>query len=214
LGVNYFYFGMGLKELIIGNSGLKKIAHRLLFPKNDPRPRAWVNRLVNPFYHSRGRGVRIRSTARMDVVPFNELSIGELTIIEDFTTINNGVGAVQIGRDVVIGLSNIIIGPVTIGDQVILAQHVVISGLNHGYRNPRVAIKDQPIETAPIVIEKECWLGANVVVTAGVTIGQHSVVAAGSIVTKSIPPYSVAVGNPARVVRTFDFASNTWVKVE
>ena len=204
---------MSLKDIILRNAWLKTVSHRLLFPKNDPRPRAWVNVLLNPFFHSRGRGVRIRRSVRMDVVPFNPLSIGASTLIEDFTVINNGVGAVHIGEDALIGMSNVIIGPVSIGNKVILAQHVVVSGLNHAYRDPHCAIKDQPIETAPIVIEDECWLGANVVVTAGVTIGRHCIVAAGSVVTKSIAEDSVAVGNPARVIRTYDFTAKAWVKV-
>ena len=204
---------MNLKELIRGHSGLKKFSHWLLFPTNDPRPRPWVNLLLNPFYHSRGRRVRIRRSVRMDVVPFNGLALGDRVIIEDFTVINNGVGDVRIGHDSLIGLSNVIIGPVTIGDRVILAQHVVVSGLNHSYHDPYTAIKDQPIATAPIAIGESCWLGANVVVTAGVTIGRHCIVAAGSVVTKTIPPYSVAVGNPARVIKTYDFSSKAWVKV-
>lgn len=203
---------MGLKEIILRSAGLKAFSHRLLFPKNDPRPRAWVNVLLNPFFHSRGRGVRIRRTVRMDVVPFNALRIGGGTIIEDFTVVNNGVGAVRIGDDALIGMSNVIIGPVSIGDKVILAQHVVVSGLNHGYRDPHTAIRDQPVETAPIVIGDHCWLGANVVVTAGVTVGRHCVVAAGSVVTKSLPDYAVAVGNPARVIRRYDAATGEWVR--
>lgn len=207
--INY----MGLKEIILGNAKLKKITHWMLFPKKDPRPRAWVNLLVNPFFHDRGSGVRIRRTVRMDVVPFNKLVIGENTIIEDFTVINNGVGDVQIGSDSLIGLGNAIIGPVMIGNKVILAQNVVVSGLNHAYRDANKAIKDQPIETATIKIGNGSWLGAGVVVTAGVAIGEHCVVAAGSIVTKNIPDYSVVVGNPGRVVKTYDAALDAWVKV-
>ncbi len=204
---------MGLKETILGNAKLKKIAHRMLFPKDDPRPRGWVNLLLNPFFHERGSGVRIRSNVRMDVVPFNKLVIGEKTIVEDFTVINNGVGDVYIGSDSLIGLGSAIIGPVMIGDKVILAQNVVVSGLNHAYQDARTAIKDQPIDTKAIKIGGGCWLGANVVVTAGVTIGEHCVVAAGSVVTKNIPNYSVVVGNPARVVKTYDASQDAWVKV-
>ncbi len=204
---------MGLKEIVLGNAKLKKITHRMLFPKNDPRPRAWVNVVLNPFYHSRGQGVCIRRTVRMDVVPFNQLVIGEKTIIEDFSVVNNGVGDVRIGRDTLIGLSSAIIGPVMIGDKVILAQHVVVSGLNHAYQDTRIAIKDQPIEKEMITIGDGSWLGANVVVTAGVTIGRHCVVAAGSVVTKDIPDYSVAVGVPARVVKKYDSGQDGWVKV-
>jgi acetyltransferase-like isoleucine patch superfamily enzyme len=63
------------------------------------------------------------------------------------------------------------------------------------------------------VIGDDCWIGANAVVTAGVTIGKHSVVAAGAVVTKDIPPYSVAVGNPCRVIKRYDIERNEWVKV-
>lgn len=203
---------MSLKKTILANPGLKKIAHWMLFPTDDPRPRSWVNLLLNPVYHKRGRGVRVRRSVRMDVVPFNNLSIGSKTIIEDFTVINNGVGDVLIGGDTVIGLSNVLIGPLSIGDKVIIAQNVVLSGLNHGYENVAIAIKDQAVTTSPILIEDECWIGANVVVTAGVTIGKHCVIAAGSIVTKSIPPYSIAVGNPARIIKKYDVATNQWVK--
>ena len=53
----------------------------------------------------------------------------------------------------------------------------------------------------PVTIENDCWLAANIVVCGGVTIGEGSVIGAGSVVTKSIPPHSLAVGNPCRVVR-------------
>ena len=68
----------------------------------------------------------------------------------------------------------------------------------HGSRLPyRVASK-------PIVIEDECWIGGGCVVLAGVTIGRGSVIGAGSVVTKDIPPYCVAVGNPCRVIREIE----------
>jgi len=65
-----------------------------------------------------------------------------------------------------------------------------------------------------IIIEDECWIGANAVITAGVTIGKHSVIAAGSVVTKNIPPYSVAVGNPARVIKQYNFETKQWLRVQ
>ena len=66
--------------------------------------------------------------------------------------------------------------------------------------------KRQPyrVSSKPIVIEDDCWLGGGVIVLAGVTIGKGSVIGAGSIVTKDIPPYSVAVGNPCKVMRTIE----------
>ncbi|MEO6287682.1 MAG: acyltransferase [Dyadobacter sp.] len=133
-------------------------------------------------------------------------------MIEDFTTVNNGVGDVVIGENSLIGLGNVIIGPVKIGNNVILAQNIVASGLNHNYDDVTQPIHQQGVNVAPIVIEDDCWIGANTVVTAGVTIGKHSVVAAGAVVTKSIPPFSVAVGNPARVIKRYDETQKEWIK--
>ena len=118
-----------------------------------------------------------------------------------------------IGNETLIGMGNTIIGPVIIGNHVILAQNIVVSGLNHEYRDVTIPIHEQKILTNPVVIEDECWIAANVVILAGVTIGKHSVVAAGAVVTKNIPAYSVAVGNPARVIKTFDFIKNQWERV-
>src|SRR5205823_2989887 len=112
-----------------------------------------------------------------------------------------------------VGIGNVVIGPVSIGNHVIMAQNIVLSGLNHQYQNIHLPISEQPVSTSPIVIEDECWIGANAVITAGVTIGKHSVVAGGSVVTKDVPPYSVAAGNPARMIKQYNRVLNQWERV-
>jgi len=179
----------------------------------NARPRWWVRWLVTPFVHHRGKNSCIRRSARADIFPFNKFSLGERATIEDFCTVNNGVGDVFIGDHSRIGLGSVLIGPVTIGRQVIVAQNVVLSGLNHTYTDVTVPIRLQKVTTAAVIVEDEVWIGANAVITAGVTIGKHSVVAGGAVVTKSIPPYSVAVGNPARVIKKYDFEKEEWVRV-
>lgn len=205
---------MSIAGFVKNNALLKKAVHRLLIPKNEARPRLWVSLFVNPFYHKKGKGVIIRDDVRLDVLPFNKFTVGSYTKIEDYCTINNGVGDVHIGQHCTIGLSNVLIGPVTIGDHVILAQHIVASGLNHEYTDISLPISKQPVTTAPIIIEDECWIGANSVLTAGITIGKHSVVAGGSVVTKNVPPYSVVGGNPARILKQYDASINEWVRVK
>ena len=204
---------MQLKIIIDKNPALKKIIHRLLIPKNEARPRLWVKWFVNPFIHHRGKSSKIRHSVRLDVLPFNKFSLGNSSTIEDFCTINNGVGDVIIGDRTLIGMSNTIIGPITIGNNVIFAQNIVASALNHQYRDVAVPIVNQPILTAPIIIEDDCWIAANAVITAGVTIGKHSVIAAAAVVTKNIPPYSVAVGNPAKVIKQYNFEAKEWLRV-
>jgi acetyltransferase-like isoleucine patch superfamily enzyme len=205
---------MDLKAFINRHEGFKRIIHRLLIPKNEARPRLWVSLFLNRFFHDRGRRVKIRRSVRMDVLPFNSFSVGDDTIIEDFSVVNNGVGAVRIGSRSLIGAGNVLIGPVEIGDDVIFAQHVVISGLNHEYQNVTVPIRDQPLNTRPIRIANACWIGANVVITAGVAVGEHSVVAAGSVVTKDVPAFSVVAGNPAVVVKRYNASVGIWERAE
>lgn len=178
----------------------------------NARPRRWVRWFVTPFMHHRGKGSVIRWSSRTDIFPFNNFSLGANATIEDFCTVNNGVGDIIIGDDSRVGLGSVLIGPVTIGKQVILAQNIVLSGLNHTYSDINVPTRLQRVTTSPIVVEDEVWIGANAVIIAGVTIGKHSVVAGGSVVTKSIPSYSVAVGNPAKVVKHYDFEKGEWVK--
>ncbi|TAF56948.1 MAG: acyltransferase [Sphingobacteriia bacterium] len=201
---------MGLKERIKSNPQLKKRVHWLIIPPGEARPRTWVKWLVNPFVHHKGKGAKIRWRTRIDVVPFNAFSLGASSVIEDFTTINNGVGPVLIGENSLIGMGNVLIGPISVGNNVIFAQNIVASALNHGYENPDLPIHLQAVKTAPIVIEDDCWIAANAVITAGVTIGKHSVVGAGAVVTKSIPPYSVAVGNPAKIIKQYNSVSQKW----
>lgn len=204
---------MSLKDKIKSQPSLKKAAAWLLNGKNDPRPRWVIRSLVNPFFHSKSNGAKIRSFARLDVFPYNKFTIGKNSIIEDFTVINNGVGDLYIGDNTMIGIGSVLIGPAKVGNNVMLAQHVVASGLNHQYTDVNIPTNLQPVVCKEIIIEDEVWIGANAVITSGVVIGKHAVIGAGSVVTKSIPPYSVAVGNPAKVVKKYNFETNLWENI-
>jgi len=204
---------MDLVAKIKSSPVLKKKVLWSLMPAGDSRPRRWVRVFINPLCHKRGKGAVIRSTVRRDLLPFHKFMLGKKAVIEDFSVVNNGMGNVIIGDHSFIGLSNVVIGPVEIGHRVILAQHVVLSGLNHGYEDAAVPIKDQPCTTRPIAIGDDSWIGANVVITAGVTIGKHVVVAAGSVVTKDVSDYSIVGGNPARILKRYNFEKKVWEKM-
>ena len=204
---------MALVEKVKSNARLKKLALWMLMPKNQARPRLWVKWFLNPFKHHKGRGACIRRRTRVDVLPFNDFSIGRDSTIEDFATINNGVGAVSIGDRSRVGLGCVVIGPATIGNDVMFAQNIVVSGLNHGYQDITIPPSIQPVETNPITIGDDVWIGANAVITAGVKIGKHAVIAAGSIVTKDVPEFTIVAGNPARIIKQYNPVSAKWEKI-
>jgi acetyltransferase-like isoleucine patch superfamily enzyme len=88
-----------------------------------------------------------------------------------------------------------------------------MSGLNHTYTDITKPIDWQPTTTATITVEDDCWIAANAVITAGVTIGKHSVVAGGAVVTKSVPAFSIVAGNPAKVIKQYNAQTGEWERV-
>lgn len=143
----------------------------------------------------------VHSSVRMDTPPYRKFSLGDYSVIESFACINNAVGDVIIGNYTRIGLHNTIIGPVTIGHHVNLAQGITVTALNHKFKNPDIRIDEQGVSTKPVVIGNDIWVGANAVILPGVTIGDHSVIAAGAIVTKDAPPHSLVAGVPAKIIK-------------
>ena len=202
-----------IKEKIKKNPRLKQFVLHLIMHPVKTRPRWWLRQLQF-LYLKRGKKSVIYRSVRRDIVPFNKFSLGERSVIEDFSIINNAVGDVSIGNKTRIGLGNTIIGPVQIGHNVGIAQGVIITGLNHDYKNLEVKIMDQGVSTQSIIINDDVWIGANSVILSGVAIGAHSVVAAGSVVTRSVPAYSLCAGNPAKVIKQYDFALNEWVSIK
>lgn len=198
-----------IKERIKRSPAWKARIHRMMFC--NARPRWWVKHLLNPCVFRHGKHAVIRRRTVMNVSPINRFKLGNYSTIEEYTVVDNGVGDVIIGDHTRIGLRDTIIGPVRIGNHVILAQNVVISGLNHSYQDVSTPIHLQKVTTRTIVIEDESWVAANSIVTAGVTIGRHAVVAAGSVVTKDVPPYTVMAGNPAKVIKRYDAEKQLWV---
>ena len=201
---------MGIAAKIKSNPRLKLLTLRILMPKNQARPRKFVAWFINPFIHHKGKGAVIRRRTRLDVLPFNKFSIGNYSTVEDFTAINNCVGDIIIGDRSIVGLGRTLIGPITIGNDVGLAQGILLTGMSHNYEDVTRTILEQGFTRSPIIIEDDVWVGANCVIFPGIVIGKHSVVSAGSVVTKDVPPYSVVSGNPARLLRQYNHESKVW----
>jgi acetyltransferase-like isoleucine patch superfamily enzyme len=95
-------------------------------------------------------------------------------------------------------------GGITIGDHVLIGPNCVIASCEHSYKDMRVPIFEQPVKYAPITIGNDVWIGANVFIKCGVKVGDGSVIAAGSVVTTDVPPFSVFGGVPGKVIKYRD----------
>ena len=135
----------------------------------------------------------------------NRVSIGKFAIIRP----SNSYGG-EIGEGLKIG-SNSNIGPysyigcsgyIEIGDNVMISPRVSIYAENHVFNSTAIPMKQQGVNKQFVIIGDDCWIAANSIILAGVTIGKGSVVAAGSVVTKDVPPYSVVAGVPAEIIKS------------
>jgi acetyltransferase-like isoleucine patch superfamily enzyme len=189
-----------IREQFKNNPKLKKFIDWVIMNQVKTRPR-WYVRLLAPLYQHRGKHAVIYRSARMDTPPYRKFWLGDYSVIESFCCINNAVGDVIIGDHTRVGLHNTIIGPVTIGSHVNLAQGITVTALNHNFEESCKRIDEQGVTTKPVIIGNDIWIGANAVILPGVTIGDHSVVAAGAVVTKDVPPHSLVAGVPAKIIK-------------
>ncbi|MEH2193718.1 MAG: acyltransferase [Nostoc sp.] len=153
-----------------------------------------------------GNGVYIFKGVRLDARGHknNRIYLGNRVAIER----NVDIGCLEdtcihIDEDTFIAPNVCIEGPgdIKIGKHCMIAAHSGIYANNHNFAEPMELIKYQGVTRKGIVIEDDCWLGHGVTVLDGVTIGKGSVIGAGAVVNKDIPPFSVAVGIPARVIK-------------
>ncbi len=164
-------------------------------------PRAEIAYPKNIFL---GDGVVIEKHARLCANGDNaRIEIGDNTTISPFALLKTNAGAIVIGRSCSVNDYSVIygFGGIRIGDDVHIATHVTIVASEHQPEKLGTADFSKDMDGKGIIIEHSVWIGANAVILDGVTIGNHCIIGAGAVVTKDIPPYSVAVGVPARVIR-------------
>ena len=146
----------------------------------------------------------VNCMASRNIVVGDRVTIGRFAIIRPSNAFGGAVGeGLKVGNNSSIGTSSYIgcSGYIEIGNDVMLGPGVGLFAENHVYNRTDISIKDQGVEKKFIIIEDDCWIGTNSVVLAGVTVGRGSVIAAGSVVTKDIPPYSVVAGVPAKIIK-------------
>lgn len=121
---------------------------------------------------------------------------------------------VVIGHRVTVtgGLTLAALRSITIEDDVMIAGNVFISDGSHGFDNIDVPYKYQPMtRIAAVTIKRGSWIGQNVAIMPGVTVGEMAIIGANSVVTRDVPARSIIAGSPARVLKQWDAATHTWV---
>jgi len=143
--------------------------------------------------------------------PAPKITLGRGVKLGDRNQLAVGAGqTLQIGDETSTHMGCYIAGDVEIGRYCLFSANIFVSSFDHNFRHqPELLIKDQDLvvrrgsveaQSKKTVIEDDCWIGWGAVLRRGITVGKGSIVGANSVVTKDIPPYSIAVGAPARVV--------------
>lgn len=114
----------------------------------------------------------------------------------------NGKNRINIGKNTTINKSTLIMGTVNIENDCLIAPLCVIVGSNHNFSDINNNINKQGLSSKGIHIKENTWIGAKVTILDGVTIGENSIIGAGTIVTKDIPRNSIVIGNPAKIIKT------------
>lgn len=172
---------------------------------------SWVEGIIVALPSSiMGNKLRNIYWAKKFNVPRNDIIIfpGVHFFAHESITVGYGV---QINYNALIDASS---GSITIGNNVLIGPNCVLRAANHVFTDTTKPIKAQGYSGGPITIGDDCWLGSNVVVLKNVTIGKGSIIGAGAVVNRDIPPFSIAVGVPARVVGSREKKINSSLQPE
>lgn len=162
-------------------------------------------KIVNPHLISLGNGVRISDGVSLIAREGTEIVLEDHVRLEDrvYLDTEGKGGFIHVGRSVYIGTGTTLFGHkgLTIGDHTLLAQNITLTPYSHIFEDPDTNIIKQGGHSKKVTIGRDVYIGMGVSVMYSGDIGDGSVIGAGSTVVKPIPPYSVAVGCPARVIR-------------
>jgi len=207
---NMFYIFFGWIPTIIG-IGIRGILYHLILDMDG-----WAA-IENNVRLRFAKNIHLHNGVYLDQNTYlhackNGIDIGENTIVMHGSILhvynfrNLPHSGIKIGKDSLVGEYSVIRGQggVTIGDRVYTSPFTQILAVNHVVNDPSIPIIDQGITAEGIVIEDDVWMGSGAIITDGVRIGHGSVIAAGAVVTSDIPPYVIAAGIPAKVVRPIE----------
>ena len=162
-------------------------------------------KIENPELITIEDNVKICDGATLIARPESEISIGKNTVINDrvYLDTEQKGGYIRIENDVYIGTGTTLFGHrgLEIGDHVLMAQNIILTPYSHKFGDPGTNIIKQGGHSKKVVIGRDSYIGMGVCIMYSGDIGEGSVIAAGAVVVKPIPPYSVAVGCPAKVIK-------------
>ena len=189
--------------------GLRSVAYRLIMQLEGSVAIEAGVRILYANNLKLGSGVYLDRGVYLHALP-SGISIGDNTFLMHHTMMHVfnfrslPHSGITIGKNCFFGEFNVIRGQggVTIGNDVYTGPMVQIVAVNHVFHDAERPIREQGITAKGITIEDDVWLGANATVVDGVTIGKGSIIGAGSVVTHNIPPYSIAVGTPAKPIKS------------
>lgn len=161
---------------------------------------------------------------QMTINDLNKIKVGNHFYLgrnSRFLLVSNYKGTIYnpkiiIGNNISIGnrFTALSAAPINIDDDCLLASDILITSENHGMDPEKHAsYADNPLDASPVSIGKGCWIGEKVVILPGVTLGDKCIVAAGSVVNKSFPAYTIIAGAPAKAIKSYDKSIHEWVPV-
>lgn len=167
-------------------------------------------KLLHKKYISLGSGVTLSDCVEIDGLSKEGVNLGDNVKIGDYTIIRCTGTLKKVGKGLTIGDNSGTgdfcffgaAGGIHIGSNVIMGQNVRFHSENHIFSDVNIPIRDQGVTNKGIVVRDDCWIGAGAVFLDGVTVGEGCVIGANAVVNKDIPPYSIAVGNPVKIIKS------------
>jgi len=199
-----------------------KIILKKILPQQYQRSLFFVLSKLKLFFHKKDIGKNTYIDSTVNVFGWSHISIGDNTLVGEQSWLNinereEGFKHIVIGNYCYIGRRNLL----SSSRQLILSDYVMTNneckflGSNHVFDNPETPyIATGTTSDGIQKIGVNVWVGAGVIVLGNVSIGHGSIIGAGSVVTKDIPPFSIAVGNPCKVIKRYDYKKNKWVRLD
>lgn len=161
-------------------------------------------------YMNLGNGITFGNSVEIDALSENGVNMGNNCKIGDYSIIRCTGSLRKLGKGITIG-NNFgcadycffgAAGGIKIGNDVIMGQNVRFHSENHNFNNIHIPIREQGVNSKGIIIEDDCWVGSGVVFLDGIRVGSGCVIGSNTLVNKDIPAYSIAVGNPVRIIKS------------